>query len=92
MSGPRLAAVVWVNALIRRVNAAGDVATAMVLRSQPVCEPFAGALNMMGWSREIRWSATPSLSMVVPNSSPSRATEASTAIARRSNCWAASAC
>lgn len=29
MSVPRLAAVVWVNALIRRVNAAGDFATVL---------------------------------------------------------------
>lgn len=29
MSEPRLAAVVWVNALIRRVNAAGDFATVL---------------------------------------------------------------
>ena len=29
MSGPRLAAVVWVNALIRRVSAAGDFATVL---------------------------------------------------------------
>ena len=29
MSKPRLAAVVWVNALVRRVNAAGDFATVL---------------------------------------------------------------
>lgn len=29
MSAPRLASVVWVNALVRRVNAAGDFATVL---------------------------------------------------------------